>query len=171
MGLGKTRMTTSNFCRGGCPLGTRPYYHYWITAAAPIQPHYILKNKLYRFSQEVGDNCEWAPVKYEIPFPRVEAFYKTKLPFLNGTTGYALALQLFDGTISNLWTKEFRFPIPETIEVVNPEAPSSCSRIHIVLPHQTFGMLWPAVIRAGYPNCCDDSDFPRKVQTKFVAPY
>lgn len=166
MGLGIRRAPIDCQCIEGCRHWTKPFKHYWVSSAS-LYGFYHEDFVLYRFSAFYPPSCEWVAVQGHFPVPRVELLRKTPIADGGGNIiGFRWTLINTSGAGPlNSWSVPV-VPGEYTAYPVEHEGWGSCDKLTYNLPHDVLGPAFSAVIQAGYPDACDDADFPAKVQTK-----
>ena len=140
--------------------------HYWVNATALFGPQYFTDYVLYRFAGYYFDHCKWYSVTDHFAGPSNEELQKWPLYDVGGTlVGFYWRLLLFDGSGVNNYRLNVDWAPAEQIPV-DHEAFGSCDKLEYKLPHEVLGPIFDAVILAGYPDACDDDDYPAKVQRK-----
>lgn len=171
MGLGIRRDEPSCFCNFGCPAGTFPFRQYWVTTPALPGPNYNDNHYLFRNDTQSPPVCTWKAVRDHFIGPSIENFTLELILNDPDLMGYQIELILLDPGGINTWRNQFFTALPEPQGEVQPESPTSCSRMTIQLPHVIFGLSSIATLTPAYPDACDDDDFPEKQQTKFLAAF
>lgn len=169
MGLGRRRNETSNFCRGGCPLGTYPFRQYWVTTDSLNDPSYGGSSYLYLFTSETVDGCIWDSVTTHFAGSIVERLIFRPVNVGPGFAAYEVTVEHLTLLGFNGWRQIFVTPLPEQEGLVNPNSPTSCSRMVIELPNVNPSLDDVAIISPAYPDACTDDDFPEKLQVKPLA--
>lgn len=170
MGLANRRRRTSCFCSVGCYPGTFPHDRIWVASFAPFDP-WKAERTLFQFVQEFeGNECLWTAI--DQPFGPVGRYELTKFVLFDGDQVVGFRWEVFatDGTGLNTWQHD-ELAALEPTPLVEPEGQGSCSKMRYDLDHVLWGEGFPAVLQPAYPDACDDTDNPAKVQTKPYAPF
>jgi len=148
-----------------------PFRQYWVTTPTTPGPSYQGRHFLYRFDTPSFEGCLWHAVTDHFNGPSLEElqFYQS----LNDPDimCYNVDLILVFPLGVNVWRGTFCTALPEPPGLVEPESPTSCSRMSIQLQHVILGTLSVATITPAYPEACTDDDYPEKQQTKFLAAF
>ena len=171
MGLGNRRSETSCFCSLGCPAGTFPFRQYFVTTPTTPGPNYGGVHYLFRYTTIAGNACIWDSVADHFIGPSTERLFWNPINLGPDSNEYNVELTLITIGGINTWRQTFSTALPEPPGQVEPNAPTSCSRMRILLPHVILGVLSIAELTPAYPDACDDADYPAKQQTKFLASY
>lgn len=148
-----------------------PFRQYWVTTATVPGPSYQDRHYLYRFDAPTFEGCIWKAVTDHLAGPSTEELQFYPWSKDDEQMSYAVELVLAFPLGVNVWRGIFSTALPETGDKVEPEAPTSCSRQKITLPHIVFGLVSPAVLTPAYPDACSDDDYPEKEQRKFLASF
>lgn len=171
MGLGVRRVETSCFCASGCPAGTFPFRQYWVRTNFIAGPHYGGNDYLFRHNLTTDESCVWVSVENHFVGVLGEDLLFEKVDLGPDTLAYRVSVILADLSGFNSWTAVYATALPEPQGLVEPNAPTSCSQMVFTLPHSVVGALSLAIVRPAYPDACLDSDYPAKLQTKFLAAF
>lgn len=148
-----------------------PFRQYWVFTPTTPGPSYLFNTYLFR-SDFVGTPvCTWQSVEDHLTGPSTEQITFECIDAGPDFLQYSVELLLAFPLGVNVWRQVFTTARPEPEGLVEPNAPTSCSRIRIDLPHVLLGSLSIASLLAAYPDACDDADYPAKVQRKFFAAF
>lgn len=167
MSLATRRGPLTCNCRQGCPPYTWPlsqYFVTWLDSAG--NPTLGYNGRLMRWPAVNFplNDCNFRAVQPVLPFI-LELLSFGRASCAAGQDGWTLQfIRSIPLVPTEVWSLTTCWDVPSPIPI-DPNSSISCSQVRIELPGVFPVGSTSMLVEAAYPNACDSSDYPRKVQS------
>lgn len=154
-------------CRRGCPPYTSPLQSYFVslTTLAGFPTGYTGRLMRFQFFEQTLKFCAFERVVPLDPFTQETLSLRQLTLVPPGQVGYQWTFfRAIGGMAGEQWQLDTFWTPPSPIPI-DPNSATSCSRVIMILPQTSGGAGLLAKVEAAYPDACDHTDYPAKVQS------